>query len=28
LTSTEATVFDLLGVAGTPEFKELSPLLK
>jgi nicotinamidase-related amidase len=28
LTSTEATVFDLLGVAGTPEFKELSALLK
>lgn len=28
LTSTEAAVFDLLGVAGTPEFKELAPLLK
>jgi nicotinamidase-related amidase len=28
LTSTETTVFDLLGAAGTPEFKELSPLLK
>ena len=28
LTSTEACVFDLLGVAGTPEFKELSSLLK
>lgn len=28
LTSTEAAVFDLLGAAGTPEFKELSPLLK
>ncbi len=28
LTSTEATVFDLLGVAGTPEFKELAPLVK
>ena len=28
LTSTETVVFDLLGVAGTPEFKELSALLK
>ncbi|HEY2031997.1 MAG TPA: hydrolase [Myxococcales bacterium] len=28
LTSTEASVFDLLGAAGTPEFKEISPLLK
>jgi nicotinamidase-related amidase len=28
LTSTEASVFDLLGKAGTPEFKEISPLLK
>lgn len=28
LTSAEATVFDLLGVAGTPEFKDLAPLLK
>ena len=28
LTSTEAAVFDLLGVAGTPEFKELAPFLK
>jgi nicotinamidase-related amidase len=28
LTSTEATVFDLLGVAGTAEFKEISSLLK
>jgi nicotinamidase-related amidase len=28
LTSTEAAVFDLLGSAGTPEFKELSALLK
>jgi nicotinamidase-related amidase len=28
LTSTEATLFDLLGVAGTPEFKELAPLIK
>ncbi len=28
LTSTEATLFDLLGVAGTPEFKELSPLIR
>ena len=28
LTSTEAAVFDLLGVAGTPEFKELAPLVK
>lgn len=28
LTSTEAVVFDLLGVAGTPEFKELAPLIK
>jgi len=28
VTSTEAVVFDLLGAAGTPEFKELAPLLK
>ncbi len=28
LTSAEAVVFDLLGAAGTPEFKELAPLLK
>ena len=28
LTSAEAAVFDLLGAAGTPEFKELAPLLK
>ena len=28
LTSTEAVLFDLLGVAGTPEFKELAPLIK
>jgi nicotinamidase-related amidase len=28
LTSTEAAVFDLLGVAGTPEFKDISTLLK
>jgi nicotinamidase-related amidase len=28
MTSTEAVLFDLLGVAGTPEFKELSPLIK
>jgi nicotinamidase-related amidase len=28
LTSTEASVFDLLGAAGTAEFKEISPLLK
>ncbi len=28
LTSTETILFDLLGVAGTPEFKELAPLIK
>ena len=28
LTSTETVLFDLLGTAGTPEFKELSPLIK
>ncbi len=28
LTSTETVLFDLLGVAGTPEFKELAPLIK
>ena len=28
LTSTEAVVFDLLGAAGTPEFKDLAPLIK
>ncbi len=28
VTSTEAVVFDLLGAAGTPEFKKLSPLVK
>ncbi len=28
LTSTETVLFDLLGVAGTPEFKELSPLIR
>ena len=28
LTSTETVMFDLLGVAGTPEFKELSPLIR
>lgn len=28
LTSTEAALFDLLGAAGTPEFKELMPLIK
>jgi nicotinamidase-related amidase len=28
LTSTEAVLFDLLGAAGTPEFKELAPLIK
>jgi nicotinamidase-related amidase len=28
VTSTEAVLFDLLGVAGTPEFKELAPLIK
>jgi nicotinamidase-related amidase len=28
LTSAEAAVFDLLGAAGTAEFKELAPLLK
>ena len=28
ITSTEAVVFDLIGVAGTPEFKELSALIK
>jgi nicotinamidase-related amidase len=28
VTSTETIVFDLLGVAGTPEFKELAPLIR
>ena len=28
LTSTETVLFDLLGIAGTPEFKELAPLIK
>lgn len=28
ISSTEAVLFDLLGQAGTPEFKELSPLIK
>ena len=28
LTSTETVLFDLLGVAGTPEFKDLAPLIK
>jgi len=28
LTSTETVLFDLLGVAGTPEFKELTALIK
>ena len=28
MTSTEAVLFDLLGAAGTPEFKELSALIK
>lgn len=28
ISSTEAVVFDLLGAAGTPEFKKLSPLMK
>ncbi len=28
ITSTETVVFDLLGAAGTPEFKQISPLLK
>ena len=28
LTSTETVLFDLLGVAGTPEFKELAALIK
>jgi nicotinamidase-related amidase len=28
VTSTESVVFDLLGEAGTPEFKKLSALLK
>ena len=28
LTSTETVLFDLLGTAGTPEFKELSPLIR
>lgn len=28
LSSTEAVLFDLLGVAGTPEFRELAPLIK
>ena len=28
LTGTETVLFDLLGIAGTPEFKELAPLIK
>ena len=28
VTSTETVLFDLLGSAGTPEFKELAPLIK
>lgn len=28
ISSTESVVFDLLGQAGTPEFKKLSPLIK
>jgi nicotinamidase-related amidase len=28
ITSTETVLFDLLGTAGTPEFKELAPLIK
>jgi len=28
LTSTETILFDLLGTAGTPEFKELTALIK
>ena len=28
ITSTETVLFDLLGVAGTPEFKELAPLIR
>jgi nicotinamidase-related amidase len=28
ITSTETVVFDLLGAAGTPEFKKLSALVK
>lgn len=28
ITSTESALFDLLGVAGTPEFKQLSKLIK
>ena len=28
ISSTETIVFDLLGAAGTPEFKALSPLVK
>ncbi len=28
VSSTETVLFDLLGVAGTPEFKELAPLIK
>jgi nicotinamidase-related amidase len=28
VTSTESVVFDLLGAAGSPEFKKLSPLVK
>ena len=28
VTSTETVLFDLLGVAGTPEFKELAPLIR
>jgi nicotinamidase-related amidase len=27
-TSTEAALFDLLGRAGTPEFKSIAPLIK
>jgi nicotinamidase-related amidase len=28
ISSTEAVVFDLLGAAGTPEFRKISPLMK
>ncbi len=28
VSSTETVLFDLLGIAGTPEFKELAPLIK
>ena len=28
ITSTETVLFDLLGIAGTPEFKELAPLIR